>query len=410
MKKLALAAVSRVILSICYVSFGLISSVLRRKKCGHWRRSGRILVIGTFHNPNWFHAHIGPLARSGVEVILVCDEPVDQMDGVTYACPPVLLSKIITRAAAKFVWAIISGIRYSPDLYMGYNIFPAAQSALVVARLFGRPACYQATCGALELEGGGWHAENRILCSLDGPSKLVERLVFASVREFDLIVVRGTRARQFIRQTGYRGRLAIITGSVKKQEVWQEQNCRETDVILVGRLTEYKRPDRFISVVAGVARQLPKVKVWVAGEGPDLSELQKQADELGVAKNIEFLGKRKDVPALLAKSKVFVLTSRWEGLAIAMIEAMTAGTVPVVSDVGDLRDLADDGTNGYVVQEDDIDGFARRITRLLTDESLWRQYSLAAVNAAVGYSSLKAVSERWRESLQEVITQASICS
>jgi len=132
-----------------------VSRRFARARAG--RPTGCIVVIGTFHNPNWFHSHIRPLARSGVgTVVLICDEPVDSIRGVRVHCPPRLLQVLVTRAGAKLVWAVLCGWRYRPDLYMVYHIFPCALIALFVARLFGRPASYQVTSGVLELEGGGW--------------------------------------------------------------------------------------------------------------------------------------------------------------------------------------------------------------------------------------------------------------
>ena len=403
-KTIVMRALSVIVLSISYSASMLISKATDRRRNSRWKRSGRILVIGTFHNPNWFLSHIGPLTRCGVgDVIVVCDQPVSHMRGVRYACPPVFLSKLFSRAVCKFIWSIVCGFRYKPDLYMGYHIFPAAISALVVARIFGRPVCYQDTSGPLELEGGGWHAENSILVALGKACTLIERLVFKVVREFDLIVVRGSRAADFIRDIGYKRELVIITGSVEKQKAWREASDREFDIVFVGRLTEYKRPDRFISVASLVVKRIPEVRAVVIGDGPDKEHLKDQAKIFGMGNSIEFLGKRKDVPSLLAKSKVYVLTSRWEGLSIAMIEAMAAGAVPVVSDVGDLRDLVRNGVNGFVLPGEAMDSFCDKIVLLLSDEDMWREYSLSAVSSALDHSSIDSTSKRWETALRKVL-------
>jgi L-malate glycosyltransferase len=381
----------------------LIASVGGMIPRRHWKPTGRILVTGTFFNPNWYLSHITPLSRSGVnEVILVVDEPQLPLERVQFVCPPKWLAALISRAGAKTLWMFVSGLRYRPDLYMGYHIFPSAVSALFVARLLNRPACYQDTSGPLELEGGGWSAENRVMAALGRPSPVIQSLAARVVREFDLVVVRGTKAATFIRKMGYQNNLAIITGSVETKERWREQREREFDLAFVGRLTEFKRPDRFISIVAAVTERIPGVTAIVIGDGPDKEALVRQSHMMGLEDRITFVGKREDVPELLSRSKVYVLTSRWEGLSIAMIEAMANGAVPVVSDVGDLRDLVCHGTNGFVVAEDAIDTFCDSITQLLSDESLWRKCSLAAVKSATDYSSLPAVSNKWHDALSKL--------
>ena len=386
----------------------LVAVLARRIPRRRWRPTGRIVVTGTFFNPNWYLSHITPLTRSGIkEVILVTDTPQQPIEGVTFSCPPRWLQTVVSRAGAKAIWMVITGLRHRPDLYMGYHIFPSAVSALCVARLSNRPACYQDTSGPLELEGGGWHAENRILAALGGPSRVVEAVVRRIVREFDLVVVRGTKAADYVRELGYKNHLAVITGSVETEQEWRERDNREIDVVFVGRLTECKRADRFVSIVADVAERNPGIRATVVGDGPDRDALTKQSSDMGVEDKLTFLGTRDDVPTLLSMSKVYVLTSRWEGLSIAMIEAMANGAVPVVSDVGDLRDIVTDGVNGYVIAQDDIAGFSAAVSHLLDNKALWRAMSLAAVAAATEYSGVEAVSKKWQCYLHKMISESS---
>jgi glycosyltransferase involved in cell wall biosynthesis len=395
------------VLAAVYGAAALLSGVLRRRAPQPWPRSGCILVIGTFHNPNWFHSHIRPLVRSGTgEVVLVCDEPVEPMPGVRFACPPRWMAGLLSRAGAKLVWALVCAVRYRPDLYMGYHIFPCAVMALVLARLFNRPACYQDTSGPLELDGGGWHAENPLLTALQRPSALVERLASAVVREFDSVVVRGSGAEAYIRKTGYAERIAVITGSVKPSGAWRDFSRRSIDLAFVGRLAEYKKPERFVAVAAAVAKQLPRMRAVVVGDGPDAAALKLLARELGVESNIEFLGKRADVDELLAVSRVFVLTSRWEGVSIAMLEAMCAGAVPVVANVGDLSDFIQNDVNGFIVAQDDIAVYSREAVRLLSSENLWQGYSKRALASALAASGTEAIARRWQHHLQLVISKA----
>lgn len=398
------------LLGFVYGAAAWLSRVLSRqirRRHGRVRPSREcILVIGTFHNPNWFRSHLRPLARSGLgEVVLVCDEPVEAMDGVRFECPPRWMASALSRAGAKLVWSLRCALRYRPDIYVGYHIFPCAVIALVVARVFRRPACYQDTSGPLELEGGGWHAENPVLRALQGPSPLMERLAWAVVREFDSVVVRGSGAEKYIRATGYRRRIAVITGSVeahRKSRAWSE---RSYDLAFVGRLTEYKRPDRFVAVAAAVAAQRPGTRAVLIGTGPDADALRSQVHRLGLGSSVELTGQRSDVEELLGRSRVFVLTSRWEGLSIAMLEAMTAGAVPVVADVGDLSDLIEDGMNGYLVEPDDIDRYANRCLRLLDDEQAWRRCSANAVVSALAHSGVDGVALRWRHHLRGVMAR-----
>ncbi len=390
---------------ILVLSFGVALLVSRLGKAiGYRSHAARrcVVVTGTFHNPNWFRSHALPLARSGVdEVVFVTDEPQEALEGVRFACPPLWVSILMSRALAKMVWMVIAGIRYKPELYMGYHLFPGGLSALIVARLLGRPACYQMCGGPAELIGGGLYVENRVTSSLRRPSAFLQRLAIAVTREFDQVVVRGSKARQFLLDQGLNGRIAVIPGSVKVEGLpRQRQRC--FDLIFVGRLTQLKQPLQFVEIVAAVRRDLPSIRAIVVGEGPLMSDMRNSAVRLGLGTQVELLGKRKDVEGLLAQSKVFVLTSRSEGLSIAMAEAMAAGTVPVVTDVGDLRDLVRDGVSGYVIPLDDSASFVRRVVALLEDSELWSRCSRNAAEAARRHNGVDVVAARWESCLKGI--------
>ncbi len=356
-----------------------------------------VFINGTFHNPNWFYAHVEPLVLSEHgRVSLVTDEKVGEYDSLDYYCPPPWANTLFTRAGAKMLWTFWYGLKSRANVYVGYHIFPSAVIALICARLTGAKAVYQVTSGPLELEGGGWNAENRLMVMLGKPSRLVEALALAVTREFDLVIVRGSRAEKYVRDAGYRNALEIVTGSVIAPASIDHGN-REYDVIFVGRLTEYKRPDRLIEVLAKVAERNTSFNAILVGEGPDRAELEARVSELGLESNIHFLGQRKDVPALMAKSKLFVLTSRWEGVSIAMLEAMSQGTVPIVSDVGDLRDFIRIGETGYILQEDENHDFANHIADLLDDESSRVRMAENARNLILDTCTRPLLSSRWRE-------------
>src|SRR5207245_3851551 len=126
-----------------------------------------------------------PLACCGVcEVIVVTDMPQVAPERVTVLCPSTRLVRVLGRAGAKLVLMWRAGRRWQPCLYMGYHLFPAGLSALVVARLQGRPAAYQMTGGPLEVLGGGYSNENVLMSALGRPSRFLERLALAVIRDF----------------------------------------------------------------------------------------------------------------------------------------------------------------------------------------------------------------------------------
>jgi len=394
---LAIVALT-IVYGLTIVIAGIGGFIVRRRR----KRKNRVIINGTFHNPNWFYAHIEPIARSGYgEIFLVSDLALEDLPNLKIICPPRWALAIFTRAGAKAIWTLAAGIRYPADCFMGYHIFPSAVTALICARLTGAAAAYQVTSGPLELAGGGWHAENKLLVALQRNSDLVERLALAVMRRFDLVVVRGCNAKSYILDAGFRHTLEVVTGSVELDENAFRED-KDIDVLFVGRLTEYKRPDRFIEVIAKVVERVPGIQVCVVGDGPDRVALEQKVEELGISGNVEFAGQRANVADFQGRAKVQVLTSRWEGVSIAMLEAMGFGAVPVVSDVGDLRDFAIDDATGYVLDEDDVDGFSDRIVELLTNEPLHERLSDASRRLIAENVERSVVASRWRNILADL--------
>lgn len=359
----------------------------------------RLLVTGTFHNEGWFLAHIRPLARSGFdEVIVVTDAPQPEIERVRCVCPPIWISRCFGRAAAKLVWLFVIGLRDRPTLYMGYHLFPGALTALLVGRLLGAGTCYQQTGGPVEILGGGYATENPLLGRLGRASASLERLALAVTRQFDRVIVRGKTSRRFLTDRRSGRHVETITGSFIPQTPTAFAE-RPYDLVFVGRLSQIKSPALFIQIVESVMVSNPEVTALVIGDGPEREALEQQIADRGLGDRITLLGARGDVCDWLLRSKVLVQTSLTEGLSIAVAEAMGCGTPVVVSDVGDLADLVENGLNGWRVEPCDIVAYTERITQLLCEEETWQELSRRAVEASLALASLDEVAARWRRCL-----------
>ena len=402
---------SYILLISTYIFTWLVSVLGRIIPRRSWKPTGRIIVTGTIFNPNWYLSHITPLTRSGVEeVVLVVDEPLQPMEGVLFACPPKWLSKMISPFAAKAIWMLYAGIRYKPDLYMGYNLVAGGCTALVIASILGRPSCYQMTGGQLVLSTIDSDVETFEFVKAgklrQWISKVIERLAIKVIKQFNLIIVRGNKGKTFLARYGIVENVAIITGSVKVCNQ-SSQDKRSIDLVFVGRLNPIKQVDQFIRIVKAVSETIPSVKAVIVGDGPLMESLKIEVERLGLAGNIEFLGKRHDVETILARSRVFVLTSKSEGSSIAMAEAMAAGVAPVVADVGELSDLVKDGLNGYLIEPNNIDKYIKLVALLLNDKVLWNQLSQRAIETSEKYCNLDIISIKWRQSINDVIERMS---
>jgi glycosyltransferase involved in cell wall biosynthesis len=143
-------------------------------------------------------------------------------------------------------------------------------------------------------------------------------------------------------------------------------NEGEVLVVSVGRL---KYPKDTRTLLEAAARIPGEWRLEVVGDGPERAALEQLATDV----RIRLVGERDDVPALLARSSVFVLSSRSEGLPLSVIEAMAAGLPVVASDVGGLRELVEHEVTGLLVAPGNVDALAEALGRLVADPGLRRR-------------------------------------
>lgn len=138
----------------------------------------------------------------------------------------------------------------------------------------------------------------------------------------------------------------------------------------VGRLIERKGHFELVTAWDEVERRVPEARLLVVGDGADRDAIEMHAEELGCADSIDFLGRRNDVPELLASMDVFAFPSHFEGLPGAVIEAMAAGRPIVATPVDGTAELLDGYRTGLFVPVDDPDALTWGIIRLLEHPEL----------------------------------------
>lgn len=145
-------------------------------------------------------------------------------------------------------------------------------------------------------------------------------------------------------------------------------------ILLVGtvaRLHRQKGLQHLLAAVPAVLEQFPETLFVIAGEGEEETRLKEIAGQFGPAgRRIRFLGFESQVPALLSLLDVFVLSSLWEGMPFAILEAMAAGRPQVVTDVDGCRELVLEGETGLLVPPEQPALLAEGICRLLGDGDL----------------------------------------
>ena len=143
------------------------------------------------------------------------------------------------------------------------------------------------------------------------------------------------------------------------------RKLREASFVTVGRLHAIKNYEMLLRAFASAFRTYPECRLKIAGDGPERQRLENLARELGLEAGVSFLGFQNDVRGLLGESHVFILSSRYEGISIALLEAMRAGLPAIATRVGGMAEVVQDGKTGILVGNEDEAGMARAMIRLI---------------------------------------------
>ena len=166
-------------------------------------------------------------------------------------------------------------------------------------------------------------------------------------------------------------------------------------VVLVGNMhTDVKGHPWLIDSAPAVLKEFPQTRFVFAGDGDSRPAFEEKVAKLGLQGNFRFLGRRSDIPDVLASCDIAVLPSRAEGLPNAVLEYMAAGLPTIVSRVGGNAELVEDGVTGLLVPAADSAAIAGALLRLLRDPEMSRRMAESGRKVAVeNYSFERLIRE-----------------
>lgn len=143
-------------------------------------------------------------------------------------------------------------------------------------------------------------------------------------------------------------------------------------IFFIGRLVPEKGIDTLIRAFGRVADQIPDGKLVIGGRGPQEKDLRKLAESLGLSDRVVFTGFISDRTRdrLLHWAEAAVFPSTYEPFGIVALEAMAAGTPVIVSNVGGLAEIIEDGYNGRKIEAGDVNGLAAALLNVLQDPEM----------------------------------------
>lgn len=286
------------------------------------------------------------------------------------------------------VRCLYHGIRIArrdrPHAVVAFNFTPYGIVAWLIARAAGAKVI-------VGLIGTDYHG--RLRAPILGP---MLRMI---LRRVDGVAIFGQGARRDLIRMGLDpGRVFILPNTIDTDRFHPDPapgSATPTfDLVCTCRLIPLKRVDALLRALQVIHETRPGTTLLVIGDGEERTALERLSCELGVEHAVTFRGWAEDVPGALRQARVLALLSEAEGLPMAMLEAMACGLPVVVTDVGAIGSVIEDGVNGHLVPPAAEPGeVAKRVLRLLNDTGHYQMVREAAlrVGRTHGYDATARV-------------------
>ncbi len=176
---------------------------------------------------------------------------------------------------------------------------------------------------------------------------------------------------------------------------------KENVVLAAGRLTDwhYKGFDILIKVWGQVAPVFPNWRLEIAGKGSQKDEeiLLKMMEEEGLSQSVTLLGYQEDMLPIYQRSSIFMLTSRYEGFGMVLIEAMSQGCAPIVCDYkGRQHEIITDSSEGVLCEPENIEVLVKALTKMISDDDYRKGVEHGAIERSKDFC-LDKIIDRWKE-------------
>lgn len=214
-----------------------------------------------------------------------------------------------------------------------------------------------------------------------------------------------------------RRKIQVVTNGIATHRFREGQHRTETRRALgiapdapvigtTGRLDEIKRQDVLIRAFAQVQARLPTAELLLVGDGPLKCDLMGLAESLGIKERVHFAGYQSEPERYYQAMDLFAITSRSEGMPLAVLEAWAAGLPVIASKVGGLPDLIEEGRTGMFFPSGDETALALALTRVLADKDLARRMGEAGGQLVENRFSLEHMARAYQGHYLELLGNA----
>lgn len=196
------------------------------------------------------------------------------------------------------------------------------------------------------------------------------KLLRFALNRFDFVTCPSNELCEIVSGWGVKRPIKFIPNGVQEVPLDLEINVKEYEIVTASRLVKWKNIDLLISSLKD-----SKYRLLIIGDGPERISLEKLAKNLGV--DVTFLGEvtSDSVRQHMSTAKYFALLSSYEGMSFALLQAMSLGLIPIVSNCTGNVEVVDNNVDGFVVELRDLTSVCDLISKLEADKSLRKKIS-----------------------------------
>ena len=168
-------------------------------------------------------------------------------------------------------------------------------------------------------------------------------------------------------------------------------------IVTVGRLEKQKNQRMLIDAFSEFYRTHQEYRLRFFGRGSLESELREQVSNLGLTDAVDFMGNVNDVHHQIKNASLFVLTSDFEGLSNALIEAMMIGIPCISTDCAGADEIIDNGESGIIIKRGDIPALIEAMTKLIDDKKTAEEFANNAHKRILHRFDADIICRKWKE-------------
>lgn len=176
----------------------------------------------------------------------------------------------------------------------------------------------------------------------------------------------------------------------------------------VGRLDPQKNHPLMLEAFSRALHEVPNGYLLLVGAGPILDGLSALAQELEISERVLFLGRRHDIGALLELSDVFVFPSAFEGLGVALVEAMFKSRPSIASRIDVLEEIIADGENGLLIDQTSPGELANAMVKIYKEPALRQSLATNALRTAEIKFSVGVTTTHWERLYERIFNKSRI--